>query len=74
MKNLKNYYSNLENTNFNFSNTQDVINGYNTMPKATVYNNNHLKNDPVYGTVVSNIVQNTNNKIMNNFNNAVSNM
>lgn len=74
MKNLKNYYSNLENTNFNFSNTQDVINGYNTMPKATVYNNNHLKNDPVYGTVVPNIVQNTNNKIMNNFNNAVSNM
>lgn len=74
MKNLKNYYSNLENTNFNFSNTQDVINGYNTMPKATVYNNNHLKNDSVYGTVVPNIVQNTNNKIMNNFNNAVSNM
>lgn len=74
LKNLENYYSKLENTNYSFSNTQDVINSYKTMPKATIYDNKRFKNDPVYGTIVPNIVQNTNNKIMNNFNNAVSNM
>lgn len=74
MKNLKDYYSNLENTNFSFSNTQDVINGFNSMPKATVYNSTDLKRDPIYGKLVPQTVKNTNDKIINNFNTAVSNM